>query len=212
MADPRETVRDVMEKAYFHEHTVEHNIFVSLSLPYTMIAAGIGVSVFLVRELPARPDGAFWWASAAFLVLAFFSLIYAAYCVIGAARGHVYAYIDMNDMLDYFDNLCSYYRDQDVHDPDTNALADFQDALTAEYGTAAQHNQTKNFYRKYRRQRAFSALLGAGACLFISATALTVGELVEVPDGSKRDGKPHAERSTGRFLGSAGEQSGAVEA
>jgi len=213
MADPRETVRDVMEKAYFHEHTAEHNLVVSLNLPYTMIAAGIGVSVFLVRELPTHPDGAFWWMSAVFLTLALLILVYAGYHVIGAALGHGranVAYIDINDMRHYFDNLYSYYTNQGDDDPDAKALADFQDALIAEYGAAATYNMKANFVRKQRRSRALAALFGVGACLFISAIALIVEEFRENADGGERNGQPQAEQASGRSPGTIAGQSWAM--
>jgi len=186
MSEARAAVRDAMEKAYFHEQTVSHNIFASLTLPYTMIAAGIGATVFLVRQIPSDPGEFFWWAAVAGLVGTIVSLVVAACSLINASFRNQYKYIYPGNMNSYFYDLIKYYGERGSSTPESDAFADFENELIEQYAEGARYNQRTNFAREGSRQTAFSALLVAGAFLLASAGTLTLGSVEGIFDESGR--------------------------
>jgi len=160
-----------MEKLYFYEHNVEHNIFSTLTLPYTVIVAALGAIFFLLNKIPTTPTGFLWWTTVVFLALSSVPIVVAATYLVRASFGHRYAYVDAVGMEAYCRRLIQYH-DTHSKEPDERSMSEFQDALIEQYANATDHNARINEKRKRYRRNAYIAIIFVGVALLISAVPL----------------------------------------
>jgi len=185
MYKARETARELMEKLYFYEHNVEHNIFATLTLPYTVIVAALGAIFFLLNKIPTTPTGFLWWTTVVFLALSSVPIVVAATYLVRASFGHRYAYVDAVGMEAYCRRLIQYH-DTHSKEPDERSMSEFQDALIEQYANATDHNARINEKRKRYRRNAYIAIIFVGVALLISAVTLTVHQMQEIADERHR--------------------------
>lgn len=169
---------DFFQKHYFFELERRHKITSSLSIPVGVLVVLIGAITYLLNNYQFEQD-LYSFAIAFFLLCSIISAIFTIIYLFRSYWSYVYQYLSSpTEYKQYYDELVTYYQENDTEDYERLAKRDFEEALSENYASATDLNWRNNNRKSATLHKANTSLVWLVIFTFISFVIFYIKYLI----------------------------------